>query len=69
MSSSVVSFSGRANGFRVSVWRIGVQAVPYRELPERSEGPYCSSLLAEEFRLLPEIRLLQGDEQQTIHKQ
>ncbi|KAK4009387.1 hypothetical protein OUZ56_018502 [Daphnia magna] len=29
----------------------------------------CSSLLAEEFRLLPEIRLLQGDEQQTIHKQ
>ncbi|KAK4005355.1 hypothetical protein OUZ56_007069 [Daphnia magna] len=28
-----------------------------------------SSLLAEEFRLLPEIRLLQGDEQQTIHKQ
>ncbi|KAK4017305.1 hypothetical protein OUZ56_032252 [Daphnia magna] len=30
---------------------------------------HCSSLLAEEFRLLPEIRLLQGDEQQTIHKQ
>ncbi|KAK4012243.1 hypothetical protein OUZ56_021344 [Daphnia magna] len=29
----------------------------------------CSSFLAEEFRLLPEIRLLQGDEQQTIHKQ
>ncbi|KAK4024518.1 hypothetical protein OUZ56_009940 [Daphnia magna] len=29
----------------------------------------CWSLLAEEFRLLPEIRLLQGDEQQTIHKQ
>ncbi|KAK4025184.1 hypothetical protein OUZ56_010684, partial [Daphnia magna] len=29
----------------------------------------CSSLLAEEFRLLPEIRLLRGDEQQTIHKQ
>ncbi|KAK4021604.1 hypothetical protein OUZ56_003515 [Daphnia magna] len=29
----------------------------------------CSSLLAEEFRLLPEIRLLQGDEHQTIHKQ
>ncbi|KAK4018684.1 hypothetical protein OUZ56_000729 [Daphnia magna] len=29
----------------------------------------CSSLLAEEFRLLPEIRLLQGDEQQIIHKQ
>ncbi|KAK4013574.1 hypothetical protein OUZ56_026127 [Daphnia magna] len=28
-----------------------------------------SSLLAEEIRLLPEIRLLQGDEQQTIHKQ
>ncbi|KAK4002525.1 hypothetical protein OUZ56_004347 [Daphnia magna] len=28
-----------------------------------------SSLLAEEFHLLPEIRLLQGDEQQTIHKQ
>ncbi|KAK4013619.1 hypothetical protein OUZ56_026172 [Daphnia magna] len=28
-----------------------------------------SSLLAEEFRLLPEIRLLQGDEQQTIEKQ
>ncbi|KAK4017246.1 hypothetical protein OUZ56_032193 [Daphnia magna] len=29
----------------------------------------CSSLLAEEFRLLPEIRLLQGNEQQTIYKQ
>ncbi|KAK4021206.1 hypothetical protein OUZ56_003125 [Daphnia magna] len=28
-----------------------------------------SSLLAEEFRLLPEIRLLQGYEQQTIQKQ
>ncbi|KAK4013465.1 hypothetical protein OUZ56_026020 [Daphnia magna] len=30
---------------------------------------HCSSLLAEEFRLLPEICLLRGDEQQTIHKQ
>ncbi|KAK4028257.1 hypothetical protein OUZ56_017537 [Daphnia magna] len=39
-----------------------------------AEGYYlsiqsCSSLLAEDFRLLPEIRLLQGDGQQTIHKQ
>ncbi|KAK4028080.1 hypothetical protein OUZ56_017260 [Daphnia magna] len=49
-----------------------------RELLLRSPAPgahpmethlTCSSLLAEEFRLLPEIRLLQGDEQQTIHKQ
>ncbi|KAK4027501.1 hypothetical protein OUZ56_016547 [Daphnia magna] len=42
---------------------------PYGAYLGSKPREHCSSLLAEEFRLLPEIRLLRGDEQQTIHKQ
>ncbi|KAK4027864.1 hypothetical protein OUZ56_017005 [Daphnia magna] len=43
--------------------KVGEENIAERE--ERRARENCSSLLAEEFRLLPEI----GDEQQTIHKQ
>ncbi|KAK4007798.1 hypothetical protein OUZ56_012950 [Daphnia magna] len=45
------------------------QSFVWCHLVAKATTEICSSLLAEEFRLLPEIRLLQGDEQQTIHKQ
>ncbi|KAK4021703.1 hypothetical protein OUZ56_003613 [Daphnia magna] len=58
-------------GYDDTIWRslLLLLRKPKYKIKQKQVAPTCSSLLAEEFHLLPEIRLLQGDEQQTIHKQ